>query len=214
MFQTPTIPNSQGKKSSAFIYVGVFFGILFCVAFISSVSFALTAAFGHHTTTTQTTAAIPPKHVQVSLNIIINQPGMRKDWPAYRPSELVVPANSLVTVTIKDSDLGDTLIPKNAPFASAQGVVGGLAYADGLPYSSLAPNKIAHTFTISQLHINVPLPGDAKNGATSDTISFTFHTGKAGTYIFQCFDPCGQGSSGWEGSMSTKGYMMGTLIVQ
>ena len=152
MFQTPTTtPHSQGKKSSAFIYVGVFFGILFCVAFISSVSFALSAAFGRHTTTAQTAAAIPPKHVQVSLNIIINQPGMRKDWPAYRPSELVVPANSLVTVTIKDTDLGDTLIPKNAPFASAQGVVGGLAYADGQPYSSLAPNKIAHTFTISQL---------------------------------------------------------------
>jgi heme/copper-type cytochrome/quinol oxidase subunit 2 len=214
MLQTQrTIPHSQGKKSSVFINVGLFLGILFCVALISSVSFALSATFGRHTTT-QTAAAIPPKHVQASLNIIINQPGMKKDWPAYRPSELVVPANSLVTVTIKDTDLGDTLLPKNTPFTSAQGVVGGLAYADGQPYSSLAPDKIAHTFTISQLNINVPLPGDAKNGATSDTITFTFHTGKAGTYLFQCFDPCGQGSSGFEGSMSTKGYMVGTLIVQ
>ena len=214
MFQTQrTSPNSQGKKPSAFIYVGFFFGLLFCVAFAFGVSSALYAAFGTHTTT-RTAAAIPPKHVQVGLNIIINQPGMKKDWPAYRPSELVVPANSLVTLTIKDSDLGDTLIPKNAPFTSAQGVVGGVASADGKTYSSLTRDKIAHTFTISQMNVNVPLPGDATNGATSDTITFTFHTGKAGTYLFQCFDPCGQGPSGWEGSMSTKGYMMGTLIVQ
>ncbi|HAG99785.1 MAG TPA: hypothetical protein DCL75_13250 [Ktedonobacter sp.] len=108
---------------------------------------------------------------------------MHKDWPAYRPSELVVPANSLVTVTIKDSDLGDTLLPKNAPFASAQGVVGGLAYADGQPYSSLTRDKIAHTFTISQLNINVPLPGDATNGATSNTITFTFHTGQLLSFL-------------------------------
>ena len=95
-----------------------------------------------------------------------------------------------------------------------QGTVDRLAYADGKAYSSLAPEKVAHTFTISQLHINVPLPGDASKGATSDTITFTFHTGKAGTYTFQCFDPCGTGSSGWEGPMVTKGYMIGTLTVQ
>src|SRR5712691_1046514 len=136
MYQTQkTIPNSQGKKSSAFIYVGLFFGILFCVALTLSVSSALSAAFGRHTTT-QTAAAIPPKHVQVSLNIIINQPGMKKDWPAYRPSKLVVPANSFVTVTIRDTDLGDTIMPKSAPFASVQGVVGGIASANGKTYSS------------------------------------------------------------------------------
>jgi hypothetical protein len=208
-----TAPDSQGKKSSLFMYVGTFLGILLLVAFTAGVSFSLSGTLGRHTTA-QTAPAPQPKHVQASLSIIINQPGMKKDWPAYRPSELIVPANSLVTLTIKDTDLGDTLLPKNAPFANVAGVVGGVGYADGKSYSSLARDKIAHTFTISQLNINVPLPGDAKNGATSDTITFTFHTGKAGTYIFQCFDPCGQGPSGWEGAMSTKGYMMGTIVVQ
>lgn len=214
MYQTQrTAPDSQGKKSSFVMYVGVFFAILLCLAFTSGVYFSLLATLGRHTTA-QTASAAQPKHVQARLNIVINQPGMKKNWPAYRPSELVVPANSLVTITIKDSDLGDTLLPKNAPFTNVAGVVGGVGYANGTSYSSLATDKIAHTFTISQLNINVPLPGDAKNGATSNTITFTFHTGKAGTYIFQCFDPCGQGPSGWEGSMSTKGYMMGTLVVQ
>lgn len=155
--------------------------------------------------------ARPEKHVQLKLDIILNQPGMQKDWPAYAPNKLVVPANSLVTVTLHDYDLGNTPLPNNTPFSTVQGTVGGAAYLNGMAYTSLAPDKIAHTFTIPQLHINVPLPGDGKE---SDSITFTFHTGKAGTYMFQCFDPCGTGSTGWEGPMATKGYMMGTLTVQ
>ena len=156
-------------------------------------------------------AAPPEQHVQAKLDIILNQPGYQKDWPAYSPTSLVVPANSLVTITLHDYDLGDTALPNNTPFATVQGTVGGMAYLNGKTYASLAPDKIAHTFTIQQLHLNVPLPGDGKE---SDTISFTFHTGKAGTYTFRCFDPCGTSSSGWEGPMMTKGYMMGTLTVQ
>lgn len=156
-------------------------------------------------------AAVAPQHVQAKLDIILNQPGYQKDWPAYSPNKLVVPANSLVTITLHDYDLGDTALPKGSPFTSVQGTVGGVAYLNGQPYSSLAPEKIAHTFTIVSLHINVPLPGDGKE---ADTISFTFHTGKAGTFTFQCFDPCGTGTSGFMGPMMTKGYMMGTLAVQ
>lgn len=153
----------------------------------------------------------PEKHVQLKLDIVLNQPGMQKDWPAYSPNNLVVPANSLVTITLHDYDLGDTPLPNNTPFATVQGTVGSVAYLNGVPYTSLAPDKIAHTFTIPQLHLNVPLPGDGKE---SDSITFTFHTGKAGSYMFQCFDPCGTGATGWEGPMATRGYMMGTLTVQ
>ena len=154
----------------------------------------------------------PERQVQAKLNIIVNQPGYQEDWPAFSPNHLVVPANSLVTITLHDYDLGlDSTLTKGTPFATVQGTAGGMAYLNGKPYSSLAPDRIAHTFTIMQLHINVPLPGDGKE---SDTISFTFHTGKAGTYTFQCFDPCGTGKSGFEGPMMTKGYMVGTLSVQ
>jgi len=218
MFQTPrTAPLKQGKQqrsSLAFVCVGLVFGILFCAAIISGTYFALERAFGSPRTTPIAHAVQPERHIQLSLNIVINQSGMQNDWPAYSPTNLVVPANSIVTVTLRDYDLGDTALPTNSPFTTVQGTVDRLAYADGKAYSSLAPEKVAHTFTISQLHINVPLPGDAPKGATSDTITFTFHTGKAGTYTFQCFDPCGTGSSGWEGPMVTKGYMMGTLTVQ
>jgi hypothetical protein len=113
---------------------------------------------------------------------------------------------------LHDYDLGlDSPMPKGTPFATVQGTIGGVAYRNGQPYTALAPEQIAHTFTIPQLHINVPLPGFGKE---SDTISFTFRISKAGTYTFQCFDPCGTGNSGFEGPMATKGYMVGTLSVQ
>src|SRR5947209_2678126 len=218
MFQTsstaPLHEGKQQKSSLAFVSVGLVVGIIFCAALTSGIYFTLVTAFGRQMAPQIAHAAQITRHVQLNLNIVINQSGMHKDWPAYTPSRLVVPANSLVTVTLRDYDLGDTPLPNNSPFTKVQGTVGSGATVDGRAYSSLLPEKVAHTFTISQLQINVPLPGDAPKGAEYDTITFTFHTGKAGTYTFQCFDPCGTGSTGWMGPMMTKGYMVGTLTVK
>ena len=211
-----TPPQNRGKRqrsSLAFIYVGLVFGMLVCVAVSSGVYFALKAAFGNQRTPIAHAAQLE-RHVQAKLNIVINQPGMQKDWPGYAPNTLVVPANSLVTVTLRDSDMGDTPLPKGSPFTTVQGIVGGVAYADGHAYTALAPEKVAHTFTIPQLHINVPLPGDTTTGKPYGVVTFTFRTGAAGSYYFQCFDPCGTGANGWEGPMMTRGYMRGTLTVQ
>jgi hypothetical protein len=211
---TPEWQGAQQTSSPAFLYVGIFFGILICFTLVLGVSFALSHLLGNPAASRVAHAASFERHAHVNLDIVINQPGMQKDWPGYAPNHLVVPANSIVTVTLRDYDLGDTPLPANSPFTTVQGTIGSSAKVDGKAYSSLAPEKVAHTFTISQLHINVPLPGDAPKGAAYDTITFTFHTGKAGTYTFQCFDPCGTGSTGWMGPMMTKGYMMGTLSVQ
>jgi len=188
--------------------------MLFCLGIISGTYFSLSAVFGKQTIAPVAHAAQIERHVQMNLNIVINQPGMQKDWPAYAPNTLVVPANSIVTVTLRDDDMGDTPLPKGSPFTTVQGVVGGVAYADGRAYTALAPDKIAHTFTIPQLHINVPLPGDTTTSKPYGIVTFTFRTGAAGSYYFQCFDPCGTGANGWEGPMVTKGYMHGTLTVQ
>ena len=209
----PLNPRKQQRSSLAFVLVGVVFGLLGCLAISSGTYFALATALGSHAAA-RTAYAAPLRHAQVNLNIVVNQPGMQKDWPGYAPSRLVIPANSIVTVTLRDYDLGDTPLPANSPFTTVQGTIGGFATADGKAYTSLAPEKVAHTFTVSQLHINVPLPGDGPKGAAYDTVTFTIHTGKAGTYTFRCYDPCGTGSSGWEGPMVTKGYMTGTLVVQ
>ena len=150
----------------------------------------------------------------LTMDIVMNQAGMQKDWPAFSPSNLVVPANSLVTITIRDYDLGNTAMPQDSPFTTVQGTVGTIATADGREYSSLAPDQIAHTFTIPQLNVNVPLPGDGMNGKAYHTVTFTFRTGAPGTYIFRCLDPCGTGPMGMMGPMMTQGYMIGTLTVQ
>jgi heme/copper-type cytochrome/quinol oxidase subunit 2 len=202
------------QHPSLVLYAGLPLSLIVWVAFTFGIYFVFTAALGMRTTTPVTHAATHTQHVRVNLNIIINQPGMQQNWPGYSPNTLVVPANSLVTVTIRDYDLGDTPLPHGSPFTTVQGTVNGVATVDGQPYAALAPEKVAHTFTIPQLHINVPLPGDAPKGASYDTVTFTFHTGRAGSYIFQCFDPCGTGSNGFEGPMVTRGYMIGTLSVQ
>ncbi len=218
MVQTPrTAPQHQGQQqrsSLTYVSVGLLFSIIFLVALAAGIDFALNAAFGSHSRPSIAHAVQLNRHVQVNESIILNQPGYQKDWPAYSLSNIVVPAYSLVTVTIRNYDLGDTPLPNGSPFNTVQGVVGGVAYANGHYYSALAPDKVAHTFTVPQLHINVPVPGDATGGKPYVEVRFTFRTGATGSYYFRCFDPCGTGASGWNGPMLTKGYMLGSLTVQ
>jgi hypothetical protein len=158
--------------------------------------------------------AAPVKHFSQTIDILLNKPGGPADWPAYSPTELTVPAHSLVTITIRNFDLGDTpLTPAFVSYAQVQGIEGS-ATVDGQPYTALDPAKVSHTFTIPALHLNVPIPGDGAPGADSLTVTFTFRTGAAGVYMWQCFDPCGQGETGYAGPMDTMGFMMGTLAVQ
>jgi hypothetical protein len=202
------------QHPSLVLYGGLPLSLVLWAAFTLGIYFVFNAALGIQTTTPVAHAAPRAQHVRVNLNIIINQPGYQKNWPAYAPSTIVVPAHSLVTVTIRNYDLGDTPLFKGSPFNTVQGVVGDVAYADGHAYAALAPEKVAHTFTVPQLHISVPVPGDTMTGKPYVQVSFTFRTGAAGSYYFQCFDPCGTGSNGFEGPMLTKGYMVGTLMVQ
>ena len=214
--QETTTPNQgkQQRSSFATLFVGLIIGMFVCITLISGVFYGLSAAFGNQAKINTVHAAQVERHVQANLNIVINQPGMQKDWPAYAPSGLVLPAHSLVTITIRNYDLGDTALANNSQFTKVQGTVGGTASVNGKTYTTLAGDKVAHTFTIPQMNINVPIPGDAASGASYVAVTFTFRTGDAGTYTFQCFDPCGTGPMGWMGPMMTKGYMTGTMTVQ
>lgn len=151
----------------------------------------------------------------VALDIMpVKTGGPAEDWPAYEASTpLTVPANTVVTVTIRNFDLGDAALTPNSPLARVEGTVGGVASFNGQQYSSLDPSKVSHTFTIPQLGINVPIPGDAPNNDSFLTVTFSFHTSKAGAYTFECFAPCGTGT-GFGGPMQSMAYMKGTLTVQ
>src|SRR5579884_160059 len=92
---------------------------------------------------------------------------------------------------------------------------------DGQPVQAVDPSNVSHTFTIHGipnenqpwLNVSVPLTGvnacdpsnpsvkppacvpvdDAGMPANPVVTEFSFVTGDPGTYIWQCFDPCGAG---------------------
>lgn len=83
---------------------------------------------------------------------------------------------------------------------------GQIQISGGQTVSNLADFGVSHTFTVSQLGLNVPLP------PTSTVVTNLYFTHQ-GTYQWQCEAPCGSGPTGWGGAMSTAGWMMGTINV-
>jgi hypothetical protein len=146
-------------------------------------------------------------------------------WVGYLPTTTYnVPANSLVTITIDQEDTPSGL--RNPYWAKARGIVNGtfhMKYFDDSgnlqegDFSSLDnPANAAHTFAVPDLGVFVPLEGVNANAPAGgfNVITFSFMTGKAGTYHWQCFVPCGSGTIyGNGGPMQTLGYMGGFLVV-
>lgn len=156
----------------------------------------------------------PASHV--ALDIMPVRPGgPAQGYAAYLPSTVLsVPAHSVITVTIRNFDLDPTQAPDGSPYTRVQGTVGGVAYADGQAYTALDRTGIAHTFTIPQLGLNVPIPSRAARGKHAVIVTFSFRTADPGTYRWQCFDPCGDGPDGLGGPMADLDYMRGTLTVE
>lgn len=147
------------------------------------------------------------------------------DWVSYLPTTILkVPANSVVTISIDQEDGATGL--RNSYWSKAQGVIGGsfhMTYFDdsGAPqvgdFTAIDPTTIAHTFGIPDLGVFVPLQGlnGSAPAGTHNEITFSFKTGKAGVFRWQCFVPCGAGSIYGNGNaMSSFGYMSGLLVVQ
>ncbi len=153
--------------------------------------------------------------------------GPHPDWVTYGPTtNLVLPAHSLITMTIKQYDSGETIT--NPYFAEAHGTVDGTITVDGQTVSGVDPEHVGHTFTLhslvqdqDQLFVSVPLPGVAEEEVVEadgyqkpHVVEFSFMTGGPGEYVFNCEFPCGDGTyANFGGPMSTQGYMAGTVTV-
>ena len=135
---------------------------------------------------------------------ITNQPS----WPRYSPSRIAVPAGKKVTLVITNYDDAATPLTAGTPYNK---VLGGQETVNGKPVTFVGNKTIAHTLTVAGLGINVPIPMAAGGGPS--TITFTFTAKKAGTYTWQCYSPCGTGTTGTGGPMTTQGYMQGTFVV-
>ena len=135
-----------------------------------------------------------------------------------------VPAHTLVTVTVYEYDSATGL--RNNFLAKVQGTRGGIEFLNGKPVSTVNPDSTAHTFTVPDLDLNVPLPGinaSAKNqcavapcttNEAHNTITFSFVSPGPGSYRWQCFVPCALAFLyGNGGPMQTIGYMDGLIEV-
>jgi hypothetical protein len=198
-------------------FLSIIPAIMFGVVALATVAILVgTAAMRGWSPMGRVATAASSRTTHLTLDILPVRPGgPAENWPTYMPtSSTTLPANTLVTVTIRNFDLGDDSLPAGSPLLTVQGTSNGSAMADGKPYTSVDAAHITHTFTIPQLHLNVPISGDPVGDATFVTVTFSFRTpAKAGTYTYQCFVPCGTGDSGFDGPMATRGYMLGTLTV-
>jgi hypothetical protein len=177
-----------------------------------------------------TTASAPTKAVEVSqpvprvnvyLTIVTGKMIGKPGWPAFVPSNIEVPAHALVTFHVYSfDDPTDMSGASYIQYTYVKGTVGNTVTVQ--PFSNTDPNAlgpaqtlsrldpkagVSHTFTITSLGINVPIAPHA-------VTTFTIKTGGPGTYIWQCYVPCGTGPTGWGGPMVTNGYMRGELIVK
>ena len=158
--------------------------------------------------------------VHVELTIVTGDMIGRTEYPAFIPSDIVLPANSTVVVTVTNFDDATPLAKGTEQYARAQGIVGdtftvtpidpkspnGSAGATAT-LSALDPNAVSHTLTAPGLGLNVPIAPHAR-------VTFTIQTGAPGTYVWHCFDPCGAGATGWGTAMKAmSGYMEGTITV-
>ncbi len=167
--------------------------------------------------------AVP--HVQICASIFNSKANLVKGWPLMSPAYFMVPANSLVTMSISDYDDGPSpLFPSMAKYDKVSGTVGNIAiYAMNEPgevidvanvgqvpegaHSQVPIAQVAHTFTVPAMNLNVPL-------TASQTITFMFNTGAPGMYEWLCEAPCGDAPGGMGGPMMTLGFMRGYMFVK
>src|SRR5204863_5304378 len=239
------------QRSPAFI-IGLIASIILGFGIIAGVVLSLQSAvgLGYEPSGTRATktgsntaeldlATLPDSHVCHA-----DQGEPQIDWVTYCSgtnmggTNLEVPANSLITVIIKQYDSASGLY--NDFFQKVQGTVGGIAMYNNKPMNHINGDAAAHTFTIQStpdetnpIFVSVPLLGVADNAPSNtnvtgidgnqyqypapNVIQFQFRTGPAGhTYIWHCYVPCGNDKEspyGFSGPMSTTGYMAGTITV-
>lgn len=199
--------------------IGLYIG-LYLINVPGSVAAAQTSSGAQLYLATVPAAALNDPHPTWVSYYVTNPQG--RDWQ--HRTTFVVPANSMVHVTIRQFD-GDSGL-RNSFLSQASGTIGGNFLLNGKPTVAINPDNASHVFAIPQLGVSVPLegvPDNAKNqcgnapcspNMAHETISFTFHTGAKGLYRWQCFVPCAAGFiQGFGGPMQTVGYMLGFLKV-
>ena len=138
-------------------------------------------------------------------------------------ANISLPAHRLIHLTVISYDTPTPGV--SAQWAKVEGTVGGtMAFYNGTlatgtanetmaqmmsigkNVTSVPVDSIAHTFTVQQLGINIPVVG----GSTEMAYLYFNQTG---TFTWMCMTPCGFGPDNLGGAMSTPGWMTGSIVV-
>jgi hypothetical protein len=137
------------------------------------------------------------------------------NWVGYFPTTFFkVPPNATVRVTIDQQDGPSGL--RNEFLGLVRGTTGNSMTVNGKTMQAIDPTLAAHTFSVPDLGVSVPLLGvDANNPKNTDNfVVFSFKVPSSGIFHWQCFVPCAAGTLyGNGGPMQTLGYMDGQIEV-
>lgn len=157
-----------------------------------------------------------PAQSWLYLSVLTGKMDGRKGYPEFVPADFSVPANTTVHAEIRCFDDGPATVPggdeqvkgtAGGTMTLISGVNGKLSSFKSQVVQGVDAKNVAHTLTIAGIGLNIPIP-------PLSTVRFTWKSGAAGTYGWQCMSACGSGNSGWGGPMSTAGWMKGTMTVQ
>ena len=137
-----------------------------------------------------------------NVNATAPQPATNSTGPGPNNNNFTVEAGvpiKFVITSVDSAVLQNFTGQVTVPFTIYNDTEGGqvaVRYDAGQTVSDL---PIGHTFTISQLGLDVPLP-------PLTMVTFTYTFSKPGLYLYLCETPCGPG-------MNLNGYMQGYVLV-
>ena len=136
------------------------------------------------------------------------QPARNIELPVHTLIQLTIISYDTPTANSLDSEgkvagtVGSTVYLING--TSAMGTDVSQAWGENV--TSVLGAALAHTFTIQQLGINIPVVG-------GDTEIVYLYLNQTGTFPWLCLTPCGFGPTGMQGAMSNAGWMQGQVTV-
>ena len=188
------------------VLVGVLFGLGASVAVVAGI--ASGARSVDDRLTAASVAPVDPHTVTESMELLTNSPF----GPRYTHPSWTVRSGDTVILRIKSYDDGSApLTGAQMMFDQVQGTLGGTETVDGKSVTWVPNGEVSHTFTVVGLGLNLPIPV-APTGR-SVTVVARFVVRRPGTFVWQCYAPCGSGPNSMGGAMAAKGWMEGTVGV-
>ncbi len=150
--------------------------------------------------------------VTESMKVLTGAMDGKPGWPKFTNESWTVHKGDTVVLRITNYDDGPApLSGEQAQLSAVRGTVDGTETVNGKTMTSMSPADVSHTFTVIGLGLNVPIPPAPSGGSV--TVVARFVAGRTGSFVWQCYAPCGTGPNFTGGAMSVSGWMTGEVRV-